>query len=80
VDALNSAKSAMQNGVLPGGGVAINLASKMLEQGLPNLTVDKYEQLGVKILAKALKQPIRILIENKTGKNASLILDQIQNS
>jgi len=43
VDALNSAKSAMQNGVIPGGGVAIYLASKMLEQGLPNLTTDKYE-------------------------------------
>lgn len=67
VDALNSAKSAMQNGVIPGGGVSIYLASKMLEKGLPNLTTDKYEQIGVKILAKALKQPLRILIENKTG-------------
>jgi chaperonin GroEL (HSP60 family) len=53
--------------VIPGGGVAIYLASKMLEEGLPNLTADKFEQIGVKILAKALKQPIRILIENKTG-------------
>jgi hypothetical protein len=33
----------MQNGVIPGGGVAIYLASKMLEKGLPNLTSDKYE-------------------------------------
>lgn len=70
----------MQNGVVPGGGVAINLASKLLEQGLPNLTSDKYEQIGVRILAKALKQPIRILIENKTGQDASLILEKIQNS
>lgn len=31
VDALNSAKSAMQNGVIPGGGVALNLAAKVLE-------------------------------------------------
>lgn len=43
VDALNSAKSAMQNGVLPGGGVAVYQASKLLEDGLPKLTADKYE-------------------------------------
>jgi chaperonin GroEL (HSP60 family) len=43
VDALNSAKSAMQNGVLPGGGVAVYQASKLLEEGLPRLTADKYE-------------------------------------
>ena len=38
VDALNSAKSALQYGVLPGGGVALFHASKLLEDGLPNLT------------------------------------------
>jgi chaperonin GroEL len=37
VDALNSAKSAMMNGVLPGGGVALYQASKVLESGLPHL-------------------------------------------
>lgn len=30
----------MQNGVVPGGGVALNLASKILEKGLENLTND----------------------------------------
>jgi len=60
---------------LPGGGVAVYQASKLLEDGLPKLTADKYEQIGVRILAKALKQPLKILIENKTGTDAASILN-----
>jgi chaperonin GroEL len=58
IDSLNSAKSAMQYGVLPGGGVALYQASKLLVDGLPSLTVDRFEQIGVKILAKALQKPL----------------------
>jgi chaperonin GroEL len=43
IDSLNSAKSAMQYGVLPGGGVALYQASKLLEDGLPSLALDPYE-------------------------------------
>lgn len=43
IDSLNSAKSAMQHGVLPGGGVALYQASKLLEDGLPSLAKDPYE-------------------------------------
>jgi chaperonin GroEL len=59
VDALNSAKSAMMHGVLPGGGVALYQASKLLEDGLPSLTDSESEKAAIKILAEALKQPIR---------------------
>lgn len=62
VDALNSARSSMQLGVLPGGGVALYQASKLLEGGLPHLVSDRYESIGVKILASVLKMPIKILI------------------
>lgn len=50
VDALNSAKSAMQHGILPGGGVAFYQASKVLESGLPHLVTDESERLGVKVM------------------------------
>ena len=43
VDALNSAKAAMESGVLPGGGVALYQASKLLEAGLPKVAIDPYE-------------------------------------
>ena len=77
VDALNSARSAMQTGILPGGGVALYNASKLLLDGLPNQVQDPYESIGVKILAHALRQPIKIVIENKTGLIAPPIIDKI---
>lgn len=78
VDALNSAKSAMINGVLPGGGVALYQASKVLESGLPHLVQEESERLGVKVMEQALKQPIRHIIENKTGENCGYILEKIE--
>ena len=43
VDAINSAKSALQHGVLPGGGVAMYHASKLLSDGLPDMLDDPSE-------------------------------------
>ena len=43
VDALNSAKSAMEYGILPGGGVALFQASKILDNGLKDLVEDESE-------------------------------------
>ena len=78
VDALNSAKSAMEYGILPGGGVALYQASKILDHGLKDLIDDEKEQVGVRILRDALRQPIKIIIENKTGLNAAKIIDEIE--
>jgi len=68
----------MQSGVLPGGGVALFNASKLLDSGLPNLVADEYEAIGVKILAAALRTPIKLLIENKTALSAPPIIDKIE--
>jgi chaperonin GroEL (HSP60 family) len=46
IDALNSAKSAISGGVLPGGGVALHHASKLLEDGLPDILDDPSERIG----------------------------------
>jgi chaperonin GroEL len=58
VDSLNSAKSAILSGMLPGGGIALYQASKVLENGLPDLIEDENEAMGVRIMADALKKPI----------------------
>lgn len=47
IDSLNSAKAAMQSGLLPGGGIALYQASKLLESGLPHLVDDESEKIGV---------------------------------
>ena len=54
-DAINSAWCAMQNGILPGGGVALRNCAEELE---------KEEGIGAKILLSALRSPIRQIIEN----------------
>lgn len=78
VDALNSAKSAIQGGVLPGGGIAMYNASKLLEDGLPDQLIDESERIGAKLLGQAMKRPVNQLIMNKTGQNGGLILKKIQ--
>ena len=41
---------------------------------------DESEQVGVRILRDALRQPIKIIIENKTGVDAAKIIDEIEQS
>lgn len=46
VDALNSAKSAIVGGVLPGGGVSMYHASQILKNGLSDILDDESERIG----------------------------------
>ena len=79
VDALNSAKSAMKYGVLPGGGVALYQASKILEdQVASGLIEDPSERVAARILREAMQMPIKLVIENKTALNSATILRQIE--
>ena len=80
MDAINSAKSAIKGGVLPGGGIALYHASKLLEDGLPHIIEDESERIGAQILGQAMKQPIRQVIWNKLGKDPAPILDKIEKS
>jgi len=77
VDALNSAKSAIEGGVLPGGGVALYHASKLLEDGLPDVLTDPSERIGAQILGQALKVPIDQLVYNKENRSAAHVLDKL---
>ena len=77
VDALNSAKSAIQGGVLPGGGVALYHASKLLEDGLPDILSDPSERIGAQILGRALQAPINQLVMNQENRSAAHILDKM---
>ena len=71
VDALNSAKSAIQGGVLPGGGMAMYHASQLLKDGLPDQISDRSERIGAQILGQAMTEPLKQLIANKLGSSES---------
>ena len=74
-DALNATKAAVEEGIVPGGGVAFIRALS----GLDNLKLGSDEQIGVEIVKKALEYPIRQIAEN-AGHEGSIIVNEIKAS
>ena len=72
-DALNATRAAVQEGVLPGGGVALLRAAKVLE----GVKFDNADQrTGVEIVRKAIQTPARQIVEN-AGLDGSVIVGKI---
>jgi len=73
-DALEAVKAAQQEGIVPGGGVALIRASKNL-----NVKTDNEDQkLGVKIVLEAVKAPLQQMTIN-AGESPDLILAIVEN-
>jgi chaperonin GroEL len=72
-DALNATRAAVEEGIVPGGGVALLPSSAALE-GL-KLTGD--EETGVSIVRRALEEPIRQIVEN-AGLEGSVIVEKVK--
>jgi len=75
-DAKNATKAGVQEGLLPGGGVALIRASKVLDKVK---TDHEDEKTGVNIVRRALFAPLRIIAEN-AGADGSIVVDRIKNS
>ncbi|HKC22726.1 MAG TPA: chaperonin GroEL [Gaiellaceae bacterium] len=74
-DALQAARAALEEGVVPGGGVALLNAAESLK-------LDDYEgdeRTGVSIVARALEEPVRQLADN-AGLEGSIVVDKIRNA
>jgi chaperonin GroEL len=72
-DALHATKAAVEEGIIPGGGVALLNAQKVLD----NLKLEGDEAVGVKIVRRALEEPIRMIVEN-AGMDGSVIIEKIR--
>ena len=73
-DALNATRAAVEEGYLPGGGVAYIRASEALE----NLTGDNEDETtGIRIVAKAIEAPLRQIATN-AGVEGSVIIQKIR--
>jgi chaperonin GroEL len=72
-DAVNATKAAVEEGIVPGGGIAFLIAKEALSE----LQLEGDEQVGVSILEKSLEQPIRLLIKN-TGMDDGKVLAEIE--
>ena len=73
-DAMEAIKSAQEEGILPGGGVALIRAIQDLQVEVEN----EDQRLGVEILKKAAAEPIRQLATN-AGESSDIIINRIQN-
>jgi chaperonin GroEL len=73
-DALHATKAAVEEGIVPGGGVALLRAQAALD-GLKGLRGD--EAVGVSIVRRALEEPARQIVEN-AGLEGSIIVEQIK--
>jgi chaperonin GroEL len=73
-DALNATRAAVEEGIVPGGGVALLRAAKAID-GLKKLEGD--EKVGAMIVRRALEEPIRQIVEN-AGLEGSVIVEKVK--
>jgi chaperonin GroEL len=75
-DALHATRAAVEEGIVPGGGVALLRAQKALD----GLTLEDHdEQVGVTIVRRALEEPIR-QIANNAGVEGSIVVAKVRES
>ena len=72
-DAMHATRAAVEEGVVPGGGVALIRASSALE----GLRVDAEEKVGVSIVRRAVEEPLRWIAQN-AGWEGSVVLDKVR--
>jgi len=75
-DALHATRAAVEEGIVPGGGVALVRAQKSLK-GLKLAESD--EQIGVDIIRRAIEEPMRIIVQNAGGEG-SIVVEKIRQS
>jgi chaperonin GroEL len=73
-DALHATRAAVEEGVVPGGGVALIRAQKAL-MNLQGANED--QTIGAKILARAIEEPLRQIVEN-AGEDAAVVLNRVR--
>ena len=74
-DALSATRAAIEEGIVPGGGVAYIRAQEALE-GLKGENED--EQTGIEIVRRAIEEPLRQIVHN-AGKEGAVVVDKVRN-
>jgi len=73
-DALHATRAAVEEGVVPGGGVALIRAQKALDK-LEGANED--QTVGIRILSRSIEEPLRQIVEN-AGEDAAVVLNQVK--
>jgi chaperonin GroEL len=75
-DALHATRAAVEEGIVPGGGVALLRAQKAVRDFRVD---DADEQIGVRIVERALEEPIRQIVAN-AGVEGSIVVEKVRNA
>jgi chaperonin GroEL len=73
-DALHATRAAVEEGIVPGGGVALIRAQGVLK----NVKLDdRDEQIGVEIIKRAIEEPLRMIVQNAGGEG-SIVVEKVR--
>src|SRR6202142_230440 len=73
-DALHATRAAVEEGIVPGGGVALVRALKAIEK---LVGANEDQTTGIKILARAIEEPLRQIVAN-AGEDAAVVLNRVK--
>jgi chaperonin GroEL len=78
-DAMHATRAAVEEGIVPGGGVALVRAARALEKFQINEDGegDPDEQIGVNIVRRALEEPLRQIVQN-AGKEGAVVVERVR--
>jgi chaperonin GroEL len=74
-DAMHATRAAVEEGIVPGGGVAFLRVIPVLD----NLKLDDDEQIGVNIVKRALEEPLRLIASN-AGHEGAIVIGKVRDS
>jgi len=74
-DAMHATKAAVEEGIVPGGGVALVRAIPALEK----LKAEGDEQIGINVVKRALEEPLRWIAQN-AGHEGAVVVDKVRNN
>jgi chaperonin GroEL len=74
-DALHATRAAVEEGIVPGGGVTVIRAAKALD----DLTLSHDQQFGVNIIKRAVEEPLRMISRN-AGVDGSIVVQKVKES
>jgi chaperonin GroEL len=76
-DAMHATRAAVEEGIVPGGGVTLVRAAKVLEKLDVAKDGDADEQIGVAIVKRALEEPLRQIVQN-AGKEGAVVVERVR--
>jgi chaperonin GroEL len=76
-DAMHATRAAVEEGIVPGGGVALVRSAAAVDQVIKTLEGD--EKIGANIIRRALEEPLRMIVSN-AGEEGAVVIGKIQDS